>query len=196
VAIYPRDTIAYLGIADLLVGKVLGSSSYDTFSQLGMPPIKRGDVFEVAVKSPERTGCFLNPPAEGLLKFNNILQYLSGPYLPDCLATNKWTVSSVSRSGIRLSPEEKISNYQSMSLSSYPMLEGAIQMPNNNEIIILGPDSGVTGGYPVIGRLSSSDIYLTSYLRLGKTVSFREIDLTSSLENYKGIEAKRTENPV
>ena len=44
------------------------------------------------------------------------------------------------------------------------------------EAIVLGPDGGLTGGYPVVGVVASVDLDRVSALAAGAGVSFRRVD--------------------
>ena len=38
-------------------------------------------------------------------------------------------------------------------LPSFPVVPGSVQVTPSGELVVLGPDAGVTGGYPVVGVL-------------------------------------------
>jgi allophanate hydrolase subunit 2 len=53
-----------------------------------------------------------------------------------------------------------------------PMLPGAIQLTPQGEAIVLGRDGGLTGGYPVVGVVATSDLDRLALLRTGDSLSF------------------------
>jgi allophanate hydrolase subunit 2 len=57
------------------------------------------------------------------------------------------------------------------------MVPGAIQLTPGGEAIVLGPDGGLTGGYPVVAVVASVDLDRVSLLALGDEVDFRAIDV-------------------
>jgi allophanate hydrolase subunit 2 len=58
------------------------------------------------------------------------------------------------RTGTRLAPLEP-HGLVAGPAHSVPMLPGAVQAPPSGELIVLGPDHPVTGGYPVVGFLDA-----------------------------------------
>lgn len=59
---------------------------------------------------------------------------------------------------------------------SRPMTRGMIELTPSGELIILGPDGPVIGGYPVIGALHPSDIDLIGRIPIGKEVQLIPMD--------------------
>ena len=60
-------------------------------------------------------------------------------------------------------------------VASAPMVVGAIQLTPSGEAIILGPDGGLTGGYPVVGVVATVDLDRVCLLRPGDRVRFRVV---------------------
>jgi allophanate hydrolase subunit 2 len=58
------------------------------------------------------------------------------------------------RAGTRLLPLEP-HGLATREARTAPMWRGAIQAPPSGELIVLGPDHPVTGGYPVVGILGA-----------------------------------------
>ena len=88
------------------------------------------------------------------------------------------SVKTIARSGVRLSTKtssfknlEKFSN-----LGSLPVFPGVVQITPAEEIIILGPDSGVTGGYPILGYVPDSHMHLLSRLSAGANLRLSIIE--------------------
>jgi biotin-dependent carboxylase-like uncharacterized protein len=59
---------------------------------------------------------------------------------------------------------------------SQGVLPGAIQLTPSGQPIVLLPDAGPTGGYPVIAVVCSADLWLLGQLRPGSDVTFELID--------------------
>jgi allophanate hydrolase subunit 2 len=85
------------------------------------------------------------------------------------------TVKSVARSGIRLTSEEELPS-SSATLASLPVMPGVVQLPPSGEPIILGPDSGVTGGYPILGVVIEADLPILARLKPNQRVSLVSVE--------------------
>ncbi|GAB4196512.1 MAG: 5-oxoprolinase/urea amidolyase family protein [Sandaracinaceae bacterium] len=69
------------------------------------------------------------------------------------LATTRFRIDPASdRTGVRLVPEHRLS-FETRAARTSPMRVGAVQAPPSGELVVLGPDHPVTGGYPVVGIL-------------------------------------------
>jgi allophanate hydrolase subunit 2 len=88
------------------------------------------------------------------------------------LVSATWTVASVARSGVRLSGGPIPA---SGTVPSMPMVPGAIQATPAGEAVVLGPDGGLTGGYPVVGVVVTADLDRLSLLAPGDRVAFRSV---------------------
>jgi allophanate hydrolase subunit 2 len=188
-ALYPGDTMTvhhnhrgpvYIAAAGLTAPQVLGSASYDTLSRLGGAPLTSGTSFETAPWSrnlEDLIGRFVvNTPTTGIYN----IRYIPGPHAPTPEFLNQeWTVTSAARSGVRLAPVEPTGARGRADLASLPVTPGTIQLPPDGNPIILGPDSGVTGGYPVVGHIITADLHRLSYLAPGTTIRLTAV--TSSL---------------
>jgi antagonist of KipI len=60
---------------------------------------------------------------------------------------------------------------------------GALQVPPDEQPILLMADRHTTGGYPIIGVVISADLHLAGQLLPGETVSFR----TTTLSEAQGL---------
>ena len=67
-------------------------------------------------------------------------------------------------------------------LPSLPVLPGTIQIPAGGQPIVLGPDSGVTGGYPVAGVVVTVDLPRVAQLAAGDAVQFQAIDVNTATQ--------------
>lgn len=93
----------------------------------------------------------------------------SGPFIVE---------RSSDRRGIRLSgapltdPVDRISE---------PVTAGTIQQTPSGELILIGPDGPVIGGYPNIGTIIDPDVDAMSVLRPGMEVQLHTIDLETAV---------------
>jgi len=164
---------SYLAVSGWQPTLTLGSASTDTFSRLGGAVVGAGFVLagdlEAAV-TPE-AGAFHRdlPPIGGPLRVVE-----AGSALIRDLADEPWRVLDVSRSGVRLSGPRLPAGG---TVASAPMLPGAIQLTPSGEAIILGPDGGLTGGYPVVAVVATVDLDRVSLLAPGGEVAFRAVDV-------------------
>lgn len=160
---------AYIAIAGLAPEQTLGSASSDTFSGLGPAMLSDFSSFPmnpVLLKNDEFR--FLQPARRS----NGRLYFTPGPWGTQ---VNEFSVSveSVSRSGIRFSAAETpLIQGDGATVTSFPVFPGVIQLPPNNAPIVLGPDAGATGGYPVIGVIDTAGLARLSECLPGDTVTF------------------------
>jgi allophanate hydrolase subunit 2 len=80
--------------------------------------------------------------------------------------------------------------------ASGPVLPGAIQVTPAGEAIILGPDGGVTGGYPVVGVVASADLDRLSLLDVGDRIRFRVIDVPEAARAFTESEDRLRRGPL
>lgn len=156
--IVTATTTSYVGIRGLTAPRVLGSVATDTTSGLGPARIAAGDRFETAPATNVQR--FIREP----LSTSKTIRFIPGPHTP--LAVTSAQVTSVSRSGVRL----QATIPSTLTLASLPILPGAIQN-TVAELIIVGPDGGVTGGYPVVGVVADADLPLLARLQAGIEIS-------------------------
>jgi biotin-dependent carboxylase-like uncharacterized protein len=169
-----RSYLAVRGGID--VDPVLGSRSTDLLSGLGPPPLRAGD--RLAVGAPPR-----DPVAAVAAVTTQVapsaMRVRMGPRddwftegAGQRLTATTWTVRGESdRVGIRLDGPSLVRRAAG-ELPSEPMLPGALQVPPDGRPILFGPDSPVTGGYPVIAVVLDADLDRAAQLRPGETVRF------------------------
>jgi len=88
-----------------------------------------------------------------------------------------WTVRHDSdRRGLRLEGPALSSLGPLADRPSQAVLPGAVQLNPSGQPIVLMPDAGPTGGYPVIAVVCSADLWLLGQLRPGSQVAFELID--------------------
>jgi len=163
---------SYLAVAGWRPPLTLGSASTDTFSRLGGAVVAPGY---------ELTGV-VDVVTADVGAFHRDLPTISGPLRVvgagreplDAIADERWRVVDVSRSGVRLTGPRLPAV---ATVPSAPMLPGAIQLTPSGEAIILGPDGGLTGGYPVAGVVATVDLDRISLVAPGDEVAFRAIDV-------------------
>jgi len=75
---------------------------------------------------------------------------------------------------------------------SGPMVEGAVQCTPAGELIILGPDGGVTGGYPVVGVIATADVDRVSEVQIDTDILFIPVDIPTAMAAHRdGAEAEQ-----
>ena len=94
----------------------------------------------------------------------------------DVLLATTWTVSSASdRRGIRLDGPS-IPHDATADGPSHGVPTGTIQLTPSGQPLILLPDAGPTGGYPVIAVVATADRSIIGQARPGGTLRFRLVD--------------------
>src|SRR5581483_10351648 len=155
---------------------VLGSCSTDILTGIGPPPLRDGDVLELADAASGEPFRGDPPPRE----LGGELRLLLGPradwFTPAALETlgsTAWTVTpAANRVGIRLDGPE-LERARTDELLSEGVVTGALQVPPSGRPILLLDDHPTTGGYPVIGVVRSEDCSRAAQLRPGDEVRFR-----------------------
>ena len=159
------------------VASVLGSRSYDSLGQIGPPPLCAEDLLLIGAP-PSADAWFEVVPLR--LPLDPIgIPILLGPrhgWLSESglasLESLTWTIDPASnRTGIRFAglPLER----RQGELPSEAMIPGAVQLPPSGLPIVLGPDGGTTGGYPVIGVIPQSGLDSLAQRRPGQEVRLK-----------------------
>jgi len=170
---------AFLAIAGGIESPlVLGSRSSDMLCGLGPGPVVPGD--ELALGEPAHArGRF-----EGLGRFTT-LRVLRGP---DPTDDDDWaTIESASyvvgaqsdRTGVRLETELPLPVLGAVPVS-VGMVTGAVQLPPDGQLIVLGVDHATLGGYPVVAAVVSGDLPRLGQLRPGDAVRLERVDLVDA----------------
>lgn len=174
----------YLAVSGWQPSLTLGSAATDTFAGLGGPagdgtPITRGHVLlGHRTTDLQQVGAFLlaNSPEP-----REVSVIASPEADAEALCSNLWTVVSSARSGTRLKgPALPAAN----SIPSMPVVPGALQLVPDGTVIVLGPDGGLTGGYPVVGVIASAHVDRIADLASGDEVRFAPIDPASASEAF------------
>lgn len=171
-----RSYVAVRG--GIAVEPVLGSCSTDQLSGLGPAPLGVGTRLPVAEPSgplpPIGFAPVARPPGDELT-----LRVAPGPrddwFAEGALATllsKPYTVTAESnRVGIRLDGPE-LTRARAEELPSEGMVAGALQVPPSGRPTLFLADHPVTGGYPVLAVVVSSDVDVAAQARPGARVRF------------------------
>ena len=197
---------AYVAFDGLTFSKVLDSISFDSMSLLGNAPLRSGDVLLInpEAKGHARVGQFLLLKRSLTSSAVKTLNILAGPHDGvEILTGRTWKIDALARSGIRLIPdsqnpytaEELLLIKSGGALKSLPVTPGAIQLPVSGNPIILGPDSGVTGGYLVPAVLATFDLHKLASLSNGDNIKFKRITQAEAMLSYASAQ-KALENKV
>ncbi len=175
----PIGRLAYVAVrGGVAEPAVLGSRSFDTLGGIGPPPLRSGQTIAVGVIHDMPPPWFDRVPVAPIDP-SPTLSASPGPRV-DWVDTGElygqqWRVSDhCDRVGVRLSgrPVPWAAGHVGRELPSEPMLAGAVQVPPDGQPIILGPDCGVTGGYPVVAVLDCAGVDRAAQLRPGDTLRF------------------------
>lgn len=185
------ETPVYLAIKGLLAPAVLGSASHDTLSNLGPSPLIDADSFDTKElnRSDPAIGSFISTLPKSV---TTELRYVAGPHSIE--VKGSWKVDSIARSGVRLSSPQPLQNSAS-ALASFPVMPGAIQVPPSGLPVILGPDCGVTGGYPVAGVVIDADLHKLTRLSNGISISLIPVTREQAAQAYSAL-AKAITNAI
>jgi len=174
----------YLALSGWQPERTLRSAATDSFSRLGGlagdgTPVARGQTLlgQPDLRS-QHVGSFLRTakPTTGSISIITTDEELAERF---CEET--WHVESTARSGVRLSGP-KLPSLQS--IASMPVVPGAIQLTPDGTAIVLGPDGGLTGGYPIVGVVASAHMDRIADLAIGDNVHFAEVDPVSAAEEF------------
>lgn len=178
----------YLAVAGGLdLPRILGSASTDSLSGLGPSPLAAGMQLPMGTP-PGRTaeGAYLrSPPHFGTAAE---VRLLPGPqedwFTPDSrlklLESDYRVLPQSDRTGVRLEGAA-LKRDRRTELPSMGMVTGAIQVPGSGQPIVLLPNHGITGGYPVIGNVISADLGKLAQLTPGDRLRFSLVTRDTAL---------------
>lgn len=93
---------------------------------------------------------------------------------PQRLFEQKFTVSNRSdRMGIKLDGEAFTTDSDGQ-MPSAAVFPGTIQCPHDGSLFVLSVDSGTTGGYPRVAKITRMDLHVLGQLRPGNTLTLIE----------------------
>lgn len=170
-----RVYVAFRG--GLTAPTVFGSRSRDTLGGIGPEPLAIGDTLSIENLDIEPAWfdvVAVRPP------FDEIILILApGPH-DDALDSDGWKVllhtewqldARSDRIGFRLAGPAL--GAPTSDLASFPVIAGCVQLPGNGVPVVLGPDCGVTGGYPVLGIVDQGALNALSQARPGARIRIR-----------------------
>jgi biotin-dependent carboxylase-like uncharacterized protein len=96
--------------------------------------------------------------------------------LADFLATNWFVTPEFDRRGLRLDSDVAVRRPPLAERPSQGMVPGAIQLSPSGQPLVLLPDAGTTGGYPVIAIIARADLGILGQLSAGSPARFQLID--------------------
>ncbi|MGB9429777.1 MAG: biotin-dependent carboxyltransferase family protein [Gammaproteobacteria bacterium] len=185
----------YLAVAGgFSIPPVLASASTDTFAGLGPLVLRAGDMFAIQSHS-LYAGWYLRAPPEFFDEAT--LHVIPGPHaewfsagaLADFLRTSYQVRADSDRTGLRLAGGRVARNNQN-ELRSQGMVSGAVQVPGDGHPIVLLPNHGTTGGYPVIAVVIRADLPRLGQLRPGATLRFEAVSREQALAALQAAEAE------
>jgi biotin-dependent carboxylase-like uncharacterized protein len=157
------------------VTPVLGSRSADTLSGLGPAPLAAGDRLPVGADP----GTAIDTDRAPLRPLAERARVGAGPRLDwfapdalDVLTGSPWTVTAVSRVGVRLAGA-RIERVVAHELPSEGLVRGAIQVPPDGNPVMMLADHPTTGGYPVLAVVHPEDVVVVAQTSAGGRVRFR-----------------------
>ena len=178
-----RSLRGYIAVrGGLALPRVLGSVSTCTMSGLGTSRLNVGDTFD----TPTLTGRVYRASATPAATATTV-RVLPGPHAHlftkqalSALTGTAWAVSpDSSRVGVRLTGPAV--DAPAASLPSLGMVTGAIQVPPSGLPIVLGPDHGSTGGYPVPFVVARADLSVLAQAVPGTPVRFAPVSAAPDL---------------
>lgn len=186
----------YLAIAGgFKLPQVLGSASSDSLAGLGPAPLAADDRLSLAgrpgpaprfyMRAPRRFGAsatvrILAGPQEDWFTAAARRQLIEGGYRVQAQSD---------RTGLRLEGRS-LDRSRKDELLSMGMVTGAIQVPGSGQPIVLLPNHGSTGGYPVIANVISADLPLLAQLAPGASLRFTPVDRTQALSALRAEEER------
>lgn len=155
--------------------QLLGSSSRDTLSKLGPPECRRGDRLDLGPQpnAPILADLAPLPPVADTIRLGD------GPRADwftaeahQLLTSVRWSVTSSSRVGVRLSGAT-IERAVTDELPSEGLVRGALQVPPDGNPVMMLSDHPTTGGYPVIAVVHPDDVAAVAQHAAGTSLRFR-----------------------
>jgi allophanate hydrolase subunit 2 len=146
----------------------LGSRSTCVLGPIGPTPIGAGDLLPLGPASRSGTvGDFVRPP-----QWRPHVRVIAGPHLH--LDTCTVRVVQTSRIGVRVTAgllgSVGAQEPARADLPSLGVLPGTIQVLPSGDWVLLGPDAGTMGGYPVAGVVVSHDLGALAHVGLSASL--------------------------
>ncbi len=185
----PWGNWTYLAFAgDMQTKRWLGSASTHTASGFGGGQLKLGDEFEVknvrVLPTPSASipcPLFARPRSNINIVLGPQEQHFDPESIEDLQNSPFRLTSSYDRMGVRLAgPTLKLKDV--LSIPSEPIMRGSIQVAGDGIPTVLLSDHQITGGYPKIATLVSSDIDSFTQIRPNQSVQFRSVTPEKAVE--------------
>jgi KipI family sensor histidine kinase inhibitor len=196
---------SYMACSGGITGpEMFGSCATDLLSGLGFGPLIRLD--ELGLGQPGRPRGY----AAGIERHPTV-RIVPGPDQFDRESLSRWTeepfiVSTDSnRIGVRLERLERLEGHDGatigealteVSVGSYGMIEGAVQIPPSGDPIVLLADHATMGGYPVCATVISSDLGAVAQARPGDEITFELVSLEEALEARSSLDRQISRAPT
>jgi biotin-dependent carboxylase-like uncharacterized protein len=172
----------YLAVrGGIAVEPVLGSRSTDTLAGIGPAPLAPGDELPIG-PAPASWPVLEVAPLPELSGAPVVVRARLGPRddwftEPSHLFEGAWVVSSeADRVGARLDRapgSPALARRDGRELPSEGMPAGAVQVPPSGRPVVFLADHPVTGGYPVVATVLSTDVSALGQARPGQALIFR-----------------------
>ncbi len=163
---------AYLSVAGgFQPAPMLGSRSTCLLGPIGPPPVGIGDTLPLAATCTSGTaGDFVRAPDP-----RAGVRVVPGPHLR--VASCDVRVLDASRIGVRLTAGRLDGGGAQVrsDLPSLGVLPGAVQILPSGDWMLLGPDAGTMGGYPIAGVVATADLGAWAHVRVGEVVHLEVI---------------------
>jgi biotin-dependent carboxylase-like uncharacterized protein len=191
----------YLAVAGGIgVPQVFGSRSSDTLSGLGPAPLAVGMRLPIAAFSLVH-GFYLRSPPH--FPRDMRLRVLPGPHddwfmesvLHSFIASMYRVTPQSDRTGLRLEGTP-LPRARQEELPSTGVVTGAIQVAGGGQPIVLLPNHGSTGGYPVIATVISADIAMLGQLAPGGGLRFVPVTRDAALQALREQERRLEQDIV
>lgn len=178
----PARARSYLAVAGGIEGpRYFDSCSSDASSGLPPGPLRAADWLSVGTPTGRPRLRFELP----LPRLPMVFRVIEGPDGPaGAILDKSFTLDSLgNRTGLRLSrgPTAGLP-----AITSHAVAVGSVQLPPDGQPIILGPDAGRVGGYPVIATVITADLWKLACGQPGDEVRFEAV----SLEEARGARQK------
>ena len=170
-----RTYVAFRGGVD--IAGEMGSSSTDVLSGLGPPPLAVGQRLALGpdpgTEVPTEIAPLLARSTDPIALWPGPRRHWFGDEAAQLLTSSMYQVETDSnRVGVRLRGPA-LPRSVAEELPSEGLVEGAIQVPADGQLVVFLADHGTTGGYPVIAVVDPADLPRIAQARPGDRVSFR-----------------------
>lgn len=150
---------------------VLGSRSTCVLGPIGPAPVGLGDRLPLASSCTSRAaGDFVRPPQP-----LPAVRVIPGPHLR--MVACEVRVLAASRIGVRVTAGRlaDATPPARADLPSLGVIPGTVQVLPSGDWMVLGPDAGTMGGYPVAGVVATADLGTWAHVHVGDVVRLQVI---------------------